>query len=89
MIEEALLDESVETEVMSDRGASSGEPDDETAADISDIGVILDAAEWEAGADDSEVQASFDVLSRKAIADGSDILKGMEEGKESWLRVGG
>lgn len=73
MTREALLDESDVAEDISDRAASSVEPDTEPAVDVSDIGAVSVEVEWESAVDDSDVQARADGLSKKAIDEGSDI----------------
>lgn len=80
MTEEALLDEIDVAEDISDRDASSVEPDTEPAVDVSDIGGAVSVeVEWELAADGSDVQARADGLSKKAIEEGSDMLKVVEE----------
>lgn len=89
MTEEALLDESDVAEDISDRDASSvepdTEPDTEPAVGVSNIGTVSVEFEWELAADDSDVQARADGLSKKAIEDGSDMSKSVEEGQKLWL----
>lgn len=95
--EEALLDENDVAEDISDRDASSVEPDTEPdtepdiepdtepAVGVSNIGTVSVEVEWELTTDDSDVQARADGLSKKAIEDGSDMLKSVEEGQKLWL----
>ena len=87
MVKEASLDESEVVADKADIEAVTGELGDEIVADDSDTGAALGEAEGEAAADESGAQASADASSKKAMADGSDILSGLEVGKQLWVGV--
>ena len=74
MVEEALLKEKDVIADRSDRDKVPGEPENETAADESEIAAFVGEIDCARGAIGTDGEPSADASNRNAMADGSDIL---------------
>ena len=85
MVEEVLLKEKDVTADRSDKDAVSGELENETAAEESDVRAFVGEVDCARGAVGTEGEPSACASNRNAMADGSDMLSVLRLGKKSRL----